>query len=109
MLDLERLMTQAEPVADCHCGGEDLAGVFYTGGTTGFPKGVMLSHNALMGNAVCGLLDVNFDDEEVVLAAAPIFHQAGMCILVRALARGCRTVYVDVFEPANVLQTIAKE
>jgi long-chain acyl-CoA synthetase len=109
ILDGERLMADAEPIPDRRRGGEDLAGVFYTGGTTGFPKGVMLSHNALMGNAVCGLLDVNFDDEEVVLAAAPIFHQAGMCILVRALARGCRTVYVDVFEPANVLQTIAKE
>ena len=60
--------------------------MFYTGGTTGFPKGVMLSHDALVANAVCNLLDVNFDDDEVVLAVAPIFHQAGMCILIRALA-----------------------
>ncbi len=109
MLDGERLMAQAQPVPDFHSGGEDLAGVFYTGGTTGFPKGVMLSHNALMGNAICCLLDVNFDDDEVVLAIAPIFHQAGMCILIRAMVRGCRTVYVDAFEASKVLRTIASE
>ncbi|HEY1944777.1 MAG TPA: long-chain fatty acid--CoA ligase [Roseiarcus sp.] len=109
MLDGEGLIAQAEPLPDCHSGGEDLAGVFYTGGTTGFPKGVMLSHNALMGNAICCLLDVTFDDDEVVLAVAPLFHQAGMCIVVRALARGCRTVYVDAFDPPKVLKTIATE
>jgi long-chain acyl-CoA synthetase len=109
MLDGELLMAEAQPVADTNSGGEDLAGVFYTGGTTGFPKGVMLSHNALMGNAISCLLDVNFDDDEVVLGAAPIFHQAGMCILVRALVRGCRTVYVDTFDPPKVLDAIERE
>ena len=109
MLDGERLMAQAQPLPNSNSGGEDLAGVFYTGGTTGFPKGVMLSHNALMGNAVCCLLDVNFDNDEVVLGAAPIFHQAGMCILVRALVRGCRTVYIDAFEPSKVLRAIETE
>jgi long-subunit acyl-CoA synthetase (AMP-forming) len=35
--------SRAEPVADARH-GDDLAGVFYTGGTAGFPKGVLLSH-----------------------------------------------------------------
>jgi long-chain acyl-CoA synthetase len=109
MLDGEELMARSQPIPDDHSGGEDLSGVFYTGGTTGFPKGVMLSHNALMGNAICNLLDVNYDDDEVVLGVAPIFHQAGMCILTRALVRGCRTVYVDAFEPPKVLSAIEKE
>jgi long-chain acyl-CoA synthetase len=104
-----RLMAEAEPIEDVRRGGEDLAGVFYTGGTTGFPKGVMLSHNALAGNAMCNLLDVNYAPDEIILAVAPIFHQAGMCILVRALVRGCRSVFVDAFDPEKVLRAIEKE
>jgi len=46
-LDYEDLIATAKPVADAHRGGSELAGVFYTGGTTGFPKGVMLSHDNL--------------------------------------------------------------
>lgn len=109
VLHAEQLMRAAQPAEDARRGGEDLAGVFYTGGTTGFPKGVMLSHNALLGNAICNLLDVAYASEEVVLAVAPIFHQAGMCILIRALVRGCRTVYVEAFEPSIVLRAMAAE
>ncbi len=108
-LHLEKLIKSAQPVPDACRAGEDLAGVFYTGGTTGFPKGVMLSHNALLGNAICGLLDVNYSQDEVVLAVSPIFHQAGMCILIRALVRGCRTVYVEAFDPPKVLRAISQE
>lgn len=43
------------PIDDALRRGDDLAGVFYTGGTTGFPKGVMLSHGNLASNAL-GLL-----------------------------------------------------
>ncbi|WP_454629913.1 acyl-CoA synthetase [Bradyrhizobium cenepequi] len=108
-LHAERLMKDAQPQSDIRRGGEDLAGVFYTGGTTGFPKGVMLSHNALLGNAICNLLDVSYADDEVILAVSPIFHQAGMCILIRALVRGCRSVYVDSFDPTKVLHAISRE
>jgi long-chain acyl-CoA synthetase len=109
MLNYEELLASATPVLDADCGGEDLAGVFYTGGTTGFPKGVMLSHNALISNAVSGLLDVNYADDEAVMAVAPLFHQAGMCLVNRAIIRGCASVLVDAFEPTQVLETIQSQ
>ena len=109
MLNYEELLAGTPPAADSECGGEDLAGVFYTGGTTGFPKGVMLSHGALLSNAVGGLLDLNYSDDDVILVVAPLFHQAGMCIVNRALVRGRPSVLVEAFDPVQVLQAIAEE
>ena len=43
LLSYESLLADSTPIPDAGRGGQDLAGVFYTGGTTGFPKGVMLS------------------------------------------------------------------
>ena len=109
VLDCNTLLAVADPIPDCRSGGEDLAGVFYTGGTTGFPKGVMLSHNALLGNALGCLLEVDFAEDEIILAVAPMFHQAGMCMVIRALVRGCRTVFVEIFDPPKVLEAISTE
>lgn len=108
-LSYEKLIADAAPIADRRRGGEELAGVFYTGGTTGFPKGVMLSHNALLGNALGCLLDVNFSEDEIVLAVAPMFHLAGMCLAIRTLVRGCRLVFVETFDPVKVLETVSIE
>ena len=108
MLHYETLLKEAAPAPDARRGGEDLAGVFYTGGTTGFPKGVMLSHVNLLSNALGYLMDLDYREDEVVLGVAPIFHQAGMCIIVRAFLRGCPTVVVEGFEPLAVMQAIER-
>lgn len=106
LLDYNTLLREATPAEDARRGGDDLAGVFYTGGTTGFPKGVMLSHTNLLSNALGYLVELPYGEDEVVLSVAPIFHQAGMCIVIRALLRGCRIVVVEGFEPVTVMRAI---
>jgi len=105
-LAYEALMSAAEPIPDAHAGDDTLAGVYYTGGTTGFPKGVMLTHQGLLSNALGNLLDLPYDADEVVLAAAPLFHQAGMCIVIRALVRLSQVVVVPAFQPEPVMDAI---
>ncbi|MCY1557411.1 Long-chain-fatty-acid--CoA ligase [compost metagenome] len=56
MLSYEALIADSEPVEDACRGGDSLLGIFYTGGTTGFPKGVMLSHHNVAYSAL-GVLD----------------------------------------------------
>ncbi len=55
----------------------DLAGLFYTGGTTGKSKGVMLSHRNLIANAFHYLAAVPQNQDDVMLVMAPLFHAAG--------------------------------
>lgn len=54
----------------------DLAGIFYTGGTTGLPKGVMLSHRSLAAQAVNLTMSLKVDHTVVNLHSAPMFHLA---------------------------------
>src|SRR5579872_6576319 len=61
------------------CEADDLAWLFYTSGTTGRPKGVMLSHGNLLAMSMCYLVDVDFaTPHDASLYAAPISHGAGL-------------------------------
>jgi long-chain acyl-CoA synthetase len=73
---LEDLIAGAEPAPETERQPEDLAGIFYTGGTTGLPKGVMLSHRALAAMAVNLTMSMKVDHTIVNLHSAPMFHLA---------------------------------
>jgi acyl-CoA synthetase (AMP-forming)/AMP-acid ligase II len=77
MLSYEDLVAAAAPIPDCRRGGDSLAGLFYTGGTTGFSKGVMVSHTNLVTSAMgCTATGEFVSAGGSYLHAAPMFHAA---------------------------------
>ena len=88
---------------------DDLAGLFYTGGTTGKSKGVMLSHRNLIANTFHWLLSVPHRSDDVELVMAPMFHAAGSNGLLGAVWNGTRQVTLGVFDPAVALQIIEEQ
>lgn len=70
---------QCAPLELQHRGGDDLAWLFYTSGTTGRPKGVMLSHRNLQVMTACYFMDVDdVDPDDAFVYAAPMSHGAGI-------------------------------
>lgn len=108
MLSYEAMLAEAEPVEDVRRGGDELLGIFYTGGTTGFPKGVMLSHGNVWA-ASMQLLGAGFLPKgSTCLEVAPLFHIGGMAIMYATLLMGNTHVVVPAFSPVAVLDAVAK-
>ncbi len=91
---------------------EDLALLQYTGGTTGFPKGVMLTHKNLVANAsMCDAwLYKCKKGEEKVLGILPFFHVYGMtAVMILAVMQGYKMILLPKFDPETTLKTIQKQ
>lgn len=87
---------------------DDLAGLFYTSGTTGEPKGVMLTHKNLVMNAYHAQIAIRFDAESVYLHAAPMFHLADGAATYTVTWNGGTHAFVPKFDPADVLKAISQ-
>lgn len=100
--------TPLPQITDC----DEVALLQYTGGTTGTPKGVMLTHRNLVVNAHqcrAWIYQVN-EGEEIILGAVPLFHVYGMTAVMNlAVYMGACMVLLPKFEVDQVLKTIHKE
>lgn len=91
-----------------HVDGEALALLLYTSGTTGKPKGVMLSEQNLWAN-IQGIVGTGmFQSEDRLLVALPLFHCYGLTLSLSAMVLGLPIVLEPTFMPKRLLQSLVR-
>ena len=104
-VDDERL-NEIKKTVNCH----DIVNMQYTSGTTGFPKGVMLSHYNIANNGYLTGEHMRFTENDKLCCCVPLFHCFGVTLAsMNVLTHGCTQVMVEKFDPLVVLASIHKE
>ncbi|WP_432117797.1 acyl-CoA synthetase [Streptomyces sp. bgisy032] len=98
----------AEPI-DEPVGPDDTCVIMYTSGTTGRPKGAMLTHGNITWNAVNVLVDTDLVADERALVCAPLFHTAGLNMLtLPVLLKGGACVLAEAFDPGAAFDLVER-
>lgn len=101
----ERESPEFSPIA---ADPDDSALQLYSSGTTGLPKGVVLTHRGLLSTCRVVSTDWRFDSESVFSNPLPTFHVAGMTMLLLTLYAGGLTVAHSDFDPASFIGSIGE-
>ncbi|MCK9543165.1 MAG: long-chain fatty acid--CoA ligase [Novosphingobium sp.] len=107
--DWRAFVAGSAPVEDALRSGDELAAILYTGGTTGRPKGVMLSHGNLAGSMFGALAGPTGRAHDRYLHTAPLFHIGALSGLFIALYSESANYFLPAFDPLAVLETIGRE
>ncbi|MEV6957726.1 long-chain fatty acid--CoA ligase [Streptomyces sp. NPDC051207] len=110
--EFDKLAADAEPLPSYVTrGADDPAVVFYTSGTTGVPKGAVLSHFNLVMNATVNAFDSNdIRPDDIALGALPLFHAFGQTVSMNSTWRaGATLVLLPRFDAARAIDVMVRE
>ena len=103
----ERIREVDELGEDVSVSLDDIAIIMYTSGTTGRPKGAMISHGNFTWATINQMIDLDIRKDDTSLAVAPLFHIGGLNgTVMSTFLKGGRTVILRGFEPESVLRAI---
>jgi fatty-acyl-CoA synthase len=104
------LMFGPEGTLDEPVGLDDLFMIQYTSGTSGRPKGVMLSHANIVWNVFNLMVDIDLGSDEVALVTAPLFHTAALNqVLFPTILKGGTALIEAKFDPGRAIELIEQE
>ena len=109
VVDLSTLVEEpsAPSVSFPNPSADDLAALMYTSGTSGMPKGVMLSYGNLQSVVDAAIRHVGLQGQQTFVGLIPLFHSLGITgTLLAPIQMGATTVYIARFSPAAVLNAI---
>ncbi len=99
-------LLEAKRQVTCH----DVVNMQYTSGTTGFPKGVMLTHYNIVNNGFFTGENMGFTADDKLCCCVPLFHCFGVTLAsMNVLTHGCTQVMVEKFDPLITLASVHKE
>jgi fatty-acyl-CoA synthase len=108
--DLLARQSDDEPTVDQTVGLDSAHIIMYTAGTTGRPKGAVLSQGASFWNAINLTLDMNFNPDDRNLSVLPMFHIGGIGLFtLPVLYTGGAVVIQRTFDPAETLRLLKEE
>ena len=112
LLNFEELVSkgaQIQQSADQEMEDNDISGLYYTGGTTGRAKGVMLSHKNVVSNAFHMIMATSYTGQDTYLHAGPMFHLADIAsTFAVTMAGGCH-VFIPLSNPVHMLEAVQYE
>jgi len=98
-----------EPASISGISDDDVAHLYYTSGTTGKPKGVILTHKNVCTHALATIAELRLNDTDSWIHVAPLFHLADAWATFAITWVGARHITVPDFDPPVVLETIQNE
>ncbi len=101
-------LCDSSPMDDTQRMDDDLFTIFYTGGTTGRSKGVMLSHRNMAFSAMGSMAEGHFGEDAIYINMLPTFHLSSMWPYISCMCSGAPTISLPGFVPEDVLAAIQK-